>query len=109
MTSGGFWCERTSLDDFKNVAEIGSVPRAARTLNLFQSAVSQQIQLLERSYATVFFVRTSQKVRLTEMGEVLYRHVTAILRRIPESQDAILASDPKPSEGLEHWRQLDGC
>ncbi|AUW95149.1 MAG: LysR family transcriptional regulator [Sulfobacillus thermosulfidooxidans] len=74
---------------FKMVAEVGSISQAARALNLSQSAVSQQIQMLEQSYATHLFVRTSQGVHLTEMGEVLYRYVTALLRLIHESQDAV--------------------
>ncbi len=74
---------------FKTVAEIGSISKAARTLNLSQSAVSQQIQLLEQSYAAALFVRTSHGVRLTEVGEVLYRYVTSLLRMIKESRDAI--------------------
>lgn len=82
---------------FKIVAEIGSISQAARTLNLSQSAVSQQIQMLEQAYATTLFVRTSQGVHLTETGEVLYRYVTSLLRLIHESQGAIKElSDSRP-------------
>lgn len=71
---------------FKAVAEIGSFSKAARHLNLSQSAVSQQIQLLETQYRSPLFIRTSHGVHLTEAGEVVYRYVTNVLRTLEESR-----------------------
>lgn len=82
---------------FKMVAEVGSISQAARALNLSQSAVSQQIQVLEQSYGAHLFVRTSQGVHLTEMGEVLYRYVNSLLQLIHESQNAVQeVADSRP-------------
>lgn len=75
---------------FKAVAEMGSFSKAARHLNLSQSAVSQQIQMLESQYRTPLFIRTSHGVHLTEAGEVVYRYVTNVLRTLEESRRRVL-------------------
>lgn len=74
---------------FKTTAELGTISKAARYLNLSQSAVSQQIQQLEQHYQSSLFVRTSQGVTLTDSGEVLYRYVTNLLRTMNESREAL--------------------
>ncbi len=74
---------------FKTVAELSAISKAARHLNLSQSAVSQQIHQLESAYGTTLFLRTSQGVQLTEAGEVLYRFVSTILKTMDESRQAL--------------------
>lgn len=76
---------------FKAVAEVGSFSKAARRLNLSQSAVSQQVQLLESQYGTALFIRTSHGVHLTEAGEVVYRYVSHLLRTLEESRRRVSA------------------
>jgi len=55
---------------------------AARELGYSQSAVTQQIQLLERQLETPLLVRTRTGVRLTEAGEVLVRHGAGVLASV---------------------------
>lgn len=76
---------------FKAVAEIGAISKAARYLNLSQSAVSQQIQQLEQHYQCRLFTRTGHGVSLTEAGEVLYRYVTTLLQTLAESRQSLEA------------------
>ncbi len=64
---------------FKAVGEHQSLSQAARSLNLSQSAVSQQIHQLESAYGTPLLIRTSQGVRLNDAGEIVYRYVTQLL------------------------------
>jgi len=60
------------------VAESGSMSRAATRLAYTPSAVSQQIAALERQVGAALFVRHARGVRLTEIGQVLCRHVVAV-------------------------------
>ncbi|MDA8192634.1 MAG: LysR family transcriptional regulator [Thermaerobacter sp.] len=76
---------------FKTVAEIGAISKAARHLNLSQSAVSQQIQQLEHHYECQLFTRTGHGVALTESGEVVYRYVTTLLQTLAESRRTLIA------------------
>lgn len=65
------------LAAFWAVVETGSYHRAAETLFITQSAVSQRIQGLEAALGQKVFVRTGRRVHLTEAGRVLSRHCQA--------------------------------
>jgi DNA-binding transcriptional LysR family regulator len=71
---------------FKTVAELGTITRAARRLNLSTSAVSQQITQIEQHYGCKLFLRTGHGVTLTESGEVLYRYIVSLLNTVAESK-----------------------
>ena len=66
----------------KALHEHGSMSAAARELGYSQSAVTQQIQLLERQLETPLLVRTRTGVRLTAAGEVLVRHGAGVLASV---------------------------
>ncbi len=74
---------------FKAVSEQKSLSKAARALNLSQSAVSQQIHQLESWYGTALLIRNSQGVTLNPIGEIVYRYVTQLLRTIEESRQVV--------------------
>ena len=59
---------------FVAVCSEGSMSKAAETLYISQSAVSQLIKDLESHYNTRLFYRVSHKLVLTEAGKTLYRH-----------------------------------
>jgi DNA-binding transcriptional LysR family regulator len=52
------------------IADLGSVSRAARTLHVAQSAVSEQIADLEREIGVALFDRTLRSIRFTPHGEL---------------------------------------
>jgi LysR family transcriptional activator of nhaA len=58
------------LHYFWAVANEGSLTRAAERLNLSQSAVSVQIQKLERQIGHPLFDRLGKKLILTEAGQI---------------------------------------
>ena len=72
----------------------GSFERAARTLNVTPSAVSQRIRLLEERVGTALVVR-GQPCRATEMGRRLCQHIDRVRLLEKELHDALpsLATD----------------
>jgi DNA-binding transcriptional LysR family regulator len=61
------------------VVESGSMSRAARELGLTRSAVSQQIDRLEREAGVTLLRRSTRRLTLTEAGEALYQACTAMV------------------------------
>ncbi|ETX29219.1 LysR family transcriptional regulator [Roseivivax isoporae] len=61
----------TTLRSFAAVAETGGVTRAARMLNLTQSAVSMQLKRLEEMLGLQLLERAGRGVALTQAGEQL--------------------------------------
>jgi len=59
------------IEIFTAAASAGSFTAAARRLHLSQSAVSQQIKLLEEEIGEALFVRTHHQPKLTPRGERL--------------------------------------
>jgi DNA-binding transcriptional LysR family regulator len=70
---------------FLAVAEELHFGRAAERVHVVQSAVSQQIKLLEEELGFNLFERTRQKVSLTIAGEVFVAEAQAILRRCDDA------------------------
>lgn len=77
------------LRTFLVVAERGSISRAAEHLPLTQSAVSRQIQALERTLGAALFSRDGRRMRLTDAGRLLTASGPRILRSVAEAQEAI--------------------
>ncbi len=61
-----------SLKVFCDLAETESFTKAAQVNGVTQSAVSQQISSLERSFKSLLIERSKKKFRLTREGQVLY-------------------------------------
>src|SRR5690348_5631184 len=85
----------------KAVAEEGSFGRAARRLGYTQSAISQQIAVLERIVGQRLVDRPGgpRPISLTEAGELLLTHADAIAARLRAAQadlSALGAGDAGP-------------
>jgi LysR family transcriptional regulator, glycine cleavage system transcriptional activator len=72
----------TALRVFAAVAKDGAASRAARRLNLTQSAVSKQLLGLEAQVGATLFERGSSGLRLTEAGRVLLPYAEAALEQM---------------------------
>ena len=68
--------------NFVAVYRAGSVSGAAKTRNLTQPAVSQQLSALEASIGEALFRRTPQGMQPTERGKQLYAQVVESLDRL---------------------------
>ena len=63
-----------NLKTFLCVADCGSFNKAAEKLYISPPSVMKQINTLEKHLELKLFDRTSQGIRLTPAGQVLYRH-----------------------------------
>ncbi len=70
------------LHTFLEVAEHGSFRQAAEAIGRTQSAVSMQIQQLERQLGLRLFHRTSRQVRPSAEGEELLAHVRVAMAEL---------------------------
>ncbi|HEY3191811.1 MAG TPA: LysR family transcriptional regulator [Solirubrobacterales bacterium] len=70
----------------REVIARGSFSAAAESLHLSQSAVSQQIAVLEREVGIPLLERTSEGPKLTAAGEALVEHGDAVICRLEEAE-----------------------
>jgi DNA-binding transcriptional LysR family regulator len=73
-----------SLHYFELVARLGSIRKAAETLNVAPSSISRVIKGLEDELGTCLFERVRQRLKLTSAGELMLYHAhlsTGELRR----------------------------
>jgi DNA-binding transcriptional LysR family regulator len=87
--------ELRHLIALKAIAEEGTFGRAAASLGYTQSAISQQIAMLERIVGQRLIDRPGgpRPVSLTEAGELLLRHADAIAARLQAAQADLAALD----------------
>jgi len=85
-----------SLKVFCDLAETESFTKAAQINSVTQSAVSQQISALERTFKSLLIERSKKKFRLTREGQVLYDYSKQIIQthdslqnRLQEIKDII--------------------
>jgi DNA-binding transcriptional LysR family regulator len=71
--------ELRHLRVFVTVVELGAHARAARSLDISPSTVSETLSALERTLGTPLFQKTSKGSRLTPAGEALLPHAKRIL------------------------------
>lgn len=92
--------ELRQLRYFLTLADELHFGRAARRLHLSQSALSQQVRVLERQLEVPLFVRDSRRVELTAAGRTLYEHAGPVLSL------ADVAAEATRQAGLAGRRQL---
>ena len=79
----------TSLRAFAALAETGSYSRAATSLNVSHSAISQQIKSLEARLGVTLVFREGRGTKLTDDGAVLARHLGMGLAAICEGVELL--------------------
>ncbi|MGB2932303.1 MAG: LysR substrate-binding domain-containing protein [Methyloceanibacter sp.] len=74
------------LRTFVAICDAGSFTKAAREVNLTQSAVSLHVKRLEEQVGSRLIVRNARSLRLTEHGEVLLSYARRILALYKEAE-----------------------
>jgi DNA-binding transcriptional LysR family regulator len=85
---------------FHAVADAGSLTHAGETLNLSQSAVSRQIQALERELDTNLFRRHARGLLLTEQGEKLFEMTSRMEKEVEITRTRIKETKEEVKGGL---------
>ena len=88
------------LKIFHAVAEAGNFTKATYALNLSQSAISRQIQSLERDLKTHLFERHARGLSLTENGEYLYKTAHEVISKLKDVETTLIDKKNKPSGKL---------
>jgi len=79
----------SELRVFVTAAEEGNFSRTAERLKLSQSAISQNIQAIERNYGIELFVRRGRSVELSEAGQAILPLAREVLNSSSKFEDAI--------------------
>ncbi len=80
---------------FWAVAHSATLTRAAKLLNVSQPTLSQQLTAFEAAIGTALFERRSNRMVLTEAGDMLLRKAEQVLRSAQELEDSLpSASNP---------------
>lgn len=74
---------------FVRVVEAGSFTRAAHTLHMSKTTVSQLVQQLEARLQVRLFNRTTRQVRVTPEGAAYYERVARVLADLQDADDAL--------------------
>lgn len=82
---------------FIRIAELGSVSKAARQLNIAQPALSRHVQNLEAEFGAQLLARTTRGVAVTEAGRVLIEHGASLLQSAAAMRDAVQQASVQPS------------
>lgn len=80
------------LETLTKIVEFGSFSKTAQHLNLSQSAISQQIDVLEKYFGVKLFERSIKGVELTEQGKILLKYSNLIQESLLNAKKEILDS-----------------
>lgn len=81
---------------FVRIVESGSISRAANTLYVAQSAISQQIAKLEDELGCQLLSRSARGVTLTQAGEHFHQTAVKVLREVDEVKATLVGSQLQP-------------
>ena len=85
------------IQHFIQTAELGSLTKAARRLNIVQPALSQSIKRLESELGVSLFTRSRKGMALTEAGVQFQDYAYGILNQFNRAKESLAASADVPS------------
>ena len=87
----------TEIELFVQVAELGSLSRAAEALGLSNAAASRHLAALEERLAARLVQRNTRRLFLTEVGEAFYRRCKPLLGEMRDAETAVNEAVLKPT------------
>ena len=78
-----------TMKAFVRVVEAGSFTKAAHTLHLSRTSVTQMVQQLEARLQLKLLNRTTRKVNVTEDGAVYYERITGVLAELEDIESGL--------------------
>lgn len=85
-----------AMQAFARVVEAGSFTKAADTLNLNKTSVTQLVQQLEVRLRVKLLNRTTRKVSVTADGAAYYEHVARLLANMEEAESSVSSASASP-------------
>jgi len=100
-----------AMQAFVRVVETGSFTKAAATLHMSKTTVTQLVQQLEARLRVRLLNRTTRKVNVTADGAAYYERVVRLLGDIDDAETSLSSASMHRAGGCEwmypaHWR---GC
>ncbi|MBI5719358.1 MAG: LysR family transcriptional regulator [Burkholderiales bacterium] len=99
----------TEIALFVQVAELGSLTKAAEALDLSNAAASRHLAALEERLAARLVQRNTRRLSLTEVGESFYRRCKPLLGELHEAEAEVGATVLKPTGVLRITGSLSFC
>jgi DNA-binding transcriptional LysR family regulator len=87
----------TEIELFVQVAELGSLSRAAESLGLSNAAASRHLAALEERLSARLVQRNTRRLFLTEVGEAFYRRCKPLLGELRDAETAVNETAVKPT------------
>lgn len=85
------------VEFFVQVAELGSLSRAAEKLEISNAAASRTLHALEERLGVRLVERTTRRLWLTEAGHAFHRRCAAMLAEMAEAEAAVQEATLQPS------------
>jgi DNA-binding transcriptional LysR family regulator len=99
----------TEIELFVQVAELGSLSRAAESLGLSNAAASRHLAALEERLAARLVQRNTRRLFLTDVGEAFYRRCKPLLGELQDAESAVNEATLKPTGTLRVTASLSFC
>ncbi|MGI6229386.1 MAG: LysR substrate-binding domain-containing protein [Tractidigestivibacter sp.] len=80
------------MREFVRLAETLNFTRTAKELYVTQPTLSRHITLIEQELGSTLLVRSTHEVKLTEIGEIVYRHLKDVIATYDEMNDEVSAA-----------------
>ncbi len=87
----------TEIELFVQVAESGSLSRAAEALDLSNAAASRHLSALEQRLGARLVERNTRRLYLTDTGQEFFRRAKTILAELKDAESAVNATGLDPT------------
>lgn len=85
-----------AMQAFARVVETGSFTKAAETLHMSKTSVTQLVQLLEARLRVRLLNRTTRKVNVTADGAAYYERVLRVLADVDDAETSLSSASASP-------------
>lgn len=89
-----------ALQVFAHVVEAGSFTKAAQTLHMSKTTVTQLVQQLEARLRVKLLNRTTRQVKVTADGAAYYERVVQLLADLEEADSSVSGASAQPKGRL---------
>jgi len=96
----------TEIELFVQVAELGSLSRAAAATGLSNPAASRHLAALEQRLSARLVQRNTRHLHLTDVGDAFYRRCKPLLTELRDAESAVNATALKPTGQLRVMASL---